>query len=199
MNTAIAVHIASNALILLGHNPISDFDEKGAGARVAKNFYESMYRSLLAEYNWNFATKIVKLNRLVDQPEIDYQYQFQLPSDHIRTVTVHPFQDQYEIVGDMVYADAKEIHLEYIYRIDESFLTPMFREAFELYCAAKWAMPVTENGSLGGTYFAMYEKQLKKAKKIDSQEKPNRGSVDAAAIPLRMRQRQGGTGRRGYR
>jgi len=188
MNVASAIHISSNALILLGDDPISSFDEEGAGSRVAKNFYETSLRAILAEYVWSFAKKKIKLNRLVEKPLNGYEYMFQIPTDHIRTLTVKPITD-YEIVDDKIYTDAKDLDLDYIYRVDESFFPPMFREALELYFAAKWAIPVTENSTNADKYFAMYMKQMKKAKTIDAQSDTAVTSPAIESLGFSMRHR----------
>jgi len=186
MNTTAAISICSNALVLIGDNPISSFDEEGTGAKVANNFYETSLKAKLGEYTWNFATKQKKLTKLSETPLNKWDYMYQLPSDHIRTITVYPHSD-YEILEDKIYSSTDDLELDYIYRVDESFFPPLFREMLELYLAAKWAIPVTENATNAATYLDFHMKALKKAKTVDSLEKPNRGSVDAAVLPLRMR------------
>lgn len=193
MNTTAAISICSNALVLLGHDPISSFDEEGIGAKVANNFYETVLKAKLAEYTWNFATKQVGLTKLTKKPLNKWDFIYQLPSDHIRTITVYPHSD-YEILEDKIYSNTDNLELDYIFRVDESFFPPLFRETLELYLAAKWAIPVTENATNAGIYLDMHTRMMRKAKVIDSQEKPNRGSVEAAALPLKMR-----NAGRGYR
>lgn len=193
MNTTAAISICSNALMLLGHTPISSFDEEGIGAQVAKNFYDTTYRAKLNEYSWNFAKKQIVLTKLAEPPLNDrMKYSYQLPSDHIRTITVYPHSD-YTIVKDKIYSDRDNLELDYIYRVDESFLTPIYREALEAYLASKFAIPITENATSAQLYAGVAAKIFKQAKTIDSLEKPNRGSVDAAALPFNMRN----SGRRG--
>lgn len=194
MNNTVAVSIASNALILLGHDPIASFDEEGVGAKVASNFYETTLRAKLNEYDWNFARKSALLNKMSAAPAHRWKFAYQIPTDHIRTLTAYPHSD-YDIVGDKIYSNTDNLELEYIYRIDESFFTAMFREALELYLAAKWAIPVTENATNAGVYDGLATVAFRKAKSIDAMEKPNRGSIEAQALPLRMR-RAGGRGRR---
>ena len=196
MNTTTAISICSNALVLLGHESISAFDDEGIGATVASQFYESVYRAKLADFTWNFATKQIKLTKLTEKPLNKWEYSYQLPSDHIRTITTYPHSN-YEILEDKIYSSNDNLELDYIYRVDESFLPPAYREALELYLAAKWAIPVTENAKNAGVYLDMYTKQIKKAKAIDSLEKPNRGAADVAAIPIMMRNR--GRGGRSWR
>ena len=191
MNTTSAISICSNALVLLGHSSISSFDEEGTGAEVANNFYESVYKAKLAEYPWNFATKQIVLSRLTKVPLNRWKYMYQLPTDHIRILTTYPHSN-YEILEDKIYSDNDCLELDYIYRVDESFLTPLFRESLELYLAAKWAIPVTENATNAGIYLDMHLKTLKKAKAVDSLEKPNKSIRAIATIPQSLRTRSRG-------
>ena len=186
MNTAVAIHIASNALILIGHNPISDFNEDGAGARVAKNFYEPTVRALLQSYPWKFAKKKARLNRLVAKPLNSWEYQFEIPTDHIKTLTVNDHVD-YEIFQDKIYCNDKDIDLDYIYRVDETYFTPMFREYVELYLAAKWAVPVTENAATMTNFMTMADNMRTKAKYDDAQSQTGSSVWQASALPVFVR------------
>lgn len=194
MNTTTAISICSNALVLLGHDTISSFEEEGIGAKVANNFYETTYRAKLVDYEWDFASRKVLLTKLTAEPLNTWKYAYQIPSNHLRTITTYPHSD-YEIFEDKIFSNNDNLQLDYIYRVDESFLPPAYRESLELYLASKWAIPVTENATNAGIYLDMYEKQTRKAKSIDSMSKPNRGATDVAALPLAMRTRGRG-GRR---
>jgi len=52
-----AIDFSSNALLLVGDNPISSFTEPGAGAQAAANLYPQVKQKLLAYTNWSFALK----------------------------------------------------------------------------------------------------------------------------------------------
>ena len=57
------IDIASNALILIGDNPINSFDEPGAGAQAAAALYPETKKRLLSEHPWGFALKQQRLNK----------------------------------------------------------------------------------------------------------------------------------------
>ena len=59
-----SIDIASNALLLIGDNPISSFDDPGAGAKVAANLYPETKKRMLSEHPWSFALKQQRLNTL---------------------------------------------------------------------------------------------------------------------------------------
>ena len=190
MNATVAVAICSNALLLLGDDTISSFDEEKLGAKVSKNLYETTLLALFAEYSWNFATKNDVLTKLSAAPSNRWDFAYQLPTDHIRTITTYP-TTTYDIVGDKLYANEDNLTLDYMYRTDESFFPPLFREALELHLASKFAIPVTENATNAELYFNLASKKFSKAKLVDSQEKTSRGIPAMATMPLRMRHRAG--------
>jgi len=65
--------------------------------------------------------------------------------------------------------------LDYTYKPDESFLPAYFTELLELRLAAVFAIPITESATRGDYYAGLAEKQLQRAKTIDSQSTPSIG------------------------
>lgn len=164
------IEIISNAMVLIGANPISDLSE-GTEGRVAAALYENTYRGLLASHSWRFATKKARLARLANPPLNEYKYQFQLPSD---CVTVFKVQDGsgYEIYGDTIYSDQEEVYIDYRYRVPETLLPDYYVLTLQFLLAAQFAIPVTDNSQRADVYLKMYDDQLKKAKSVDSSARP---------------------------
>lgn len=179
-----AIQMASNALILLGHPPISDFSEPGAGARSASNLYESTYRDLLSGTRWRFATKKIVLSRLTESPLNEYEYQYQLPSDFLYIIRVTDNSD-YEVYQDKIYSDIPTLSIDYVYRVDESFLPPYFAVLMEYELAKKLAIPVTANSTRAALYEDMAMKQLKKARYLDSSQRPADEVVGSTYVDAR--------------
>ena len=63
-----AIDICSRALILIGAEPITSFDDDTSEALIAGNMYEDIARSNLVSTRWRFATNQAVLNRLSDDP-----------------------------------------------------------------------------------------------------------------------------------
>lgn len=187
MTTTTSISIASNALLLLGHNQITSFEDAGAGGTVASAFYETSYVALLTLHPWTFAKKKKTLSKLTAKPLNNFQYQYQIPTDCLRVITVFPTTD-YEIFEDKLYTDASSVDLDYIYRVPESFLPPLYRETLEFYLAAKWAIPVTENATNASVYESKFEVLLKKAKFNDSAAATSKSVRSVGTNPLRIRQ-----------
>ncbi len=124
------IDIASNALILIGDNPISSFTEPGAGAKAAANLYPDTYAQLLSEHPWTFALKEQKLNRLSQTPDplTNWTYAYQNPTDLIRYWSIMPY-GLYDMVGSLVYSNQNELLARYIFKVAETQLPPHFQKA----------------------------------------------------------------------
>lgn len=175
------IQMASNALILLGDEPISSFNDPGAGAKAAKNLYESAYLSILKSHRWNFAIQKAKLGRLTEAPRNEYQYQFQLPPDLVLLITTYPVST-YRILGDKLYSNSLEVEIDYVFRVDESQLPAYFIKAFEYYLAQQLCIPVTEDLNKHDLMRQMYERESRSARYADAQSQPSIGIVDTPYI-----------------
>lgn len=171
------IEIISNAMILIGANPISDLSE-GTEGLVAASLYENSYRGLLASHSWRFATKKRQLSRLTDAPLNEWAYQYQLPSDMITVVKVQDSTD-YEIYGDKIYSDQPELYIDYRYRVDETLLPDYYTLTLQFLLAAQFAIPITDNSQRAQVYQGLYEDQLRRAKGIDSSARPQDAIVDS--------------------
>lgn len=184
MTVTSAINICSNALILLGHTPISSFSDVGSGAQVASNLYESSLRAMLSSHRWRFATKKIQLSRLTAAPLNDYTYQYQLPTDFIMLIKMQE-SGQFEIYEDKLYSNYSTAYIDYIYRPDETFFPPWFTKALEFFLAAQFAIPVTGNSTRMAEYNSMYEMQMRRARHTDSAERPNVGIIDSPFTDIR--------------
>lgn len=167
------IQLISNALILIGDKPISSLDEAGAGAIVGKNLYDSSIRSVLSMHRWRFASKKAQLSRLAETPLSDYKYQYQIPSDYIEIHRTSAGKD-YEIYQDRIYTNKPTLEIDYTYQVSEDYFPAHFVKAFEFFLAAQFAIPVTSNNTLAGTYLQMFNQHIAIAKSKDSMERPSR-------------------------
>lgn len=180
------IEICSNALLFLGHNPISSFDEPGAGPLLCKNLYESTYKDFLSSTNWNFAKRFTKLNRLAERPEHpEYQYTYQLPNDFLRLDSTIPVQ-HFEIMEDKVYANSPTLEIEYAYMVREELLPAYAIKAMEILMASTLAVPLTRDSQMSQMYFNLYQRYLLKAGAIDSQNDPSTGFHSTPVLDVRF-------------
>ena len=181
------IDIASNALILIGDNPISSFTEPGAGATAAANLYPDTYKQLLSEHPWTFALKEQKLSRLSQQPDAltNWKYAFQNPTDLIRYWAVYPHSN-YAMVGSLTYSNQTELLARYVYKVAESQLPPHFQKALEYKLAADFALLVTEDVNKSQVYEQKYRVAIAQARSIDSQSHPQQPIIDQPFTDVRQ-------------
>jgi len=177
------ISLASNALLLLGHEPIASFTEGTAGATIAANLYDTAYLSVLTNHRWRFATKQARLARLAETPINDYTYAFQLPSDCIYLIKVDA--QNYEVFGDKLYCNSSELLADYTYKVDEDRLPPYFTKMLEFFLAAQFAVSLTGSIEKGEFFSKLYVNELKKAKFADSTQTPQVTFSDSRYITAR--------------
>lgn len=165
------ISLASNALLLLGDQPISSFDENTTGATLATNLYESSYYSMLTTYRWRFATKKGELARLSSTPKNTWNYKFKLPTDLLYVIDVIE-TDDYEIYEDQLFCNRPVVSIDYIYKLEEDRLPAYFVKAFEFFLASQFALPLTGNLDKAAFMSRAYEQQLKLAKFADATQRP---------------------------
>lgn len=181
-----SIDISSNALLLIGDNPISSFDDPGAGAQVAAAIYPETKKRLLSQHPWSFATKQQRLNRLSQAPDrlTNYLYAFQLPTDLIRIWNIQGHSD-YMLVGNLLYSNQKQLLCTYIFDVDEVNLPPHFVKSLEYSLASDFAIAVTEDNTRAGLYEQKYKSLISEAMAIDSQGRPQVGIIDSPLLDVR--------------
>jgi hypothetical protein len=176
------ISLASNALILLGHEPIASFTETTAGAQVAENLFENSYKSILTTHRWRFATKQAQLARLAAAPLSAFNHQFQMPSDLLYLIRGIR---NYEVYEDKIYANEQTMEIEYIYDISADRLPSYYAKMFEFYLASQFAIPITGDIEKASFYTQQYEKALVRAKFADSSQRPNDAFIDSPYTDVR--------------
>ena len=171
---ATKLELISQAMLLLGEQPVSDLSADTRSALVASNLYDLIYYDALSIDEWNFATRRFELSRLAEAPINEYKYQYQMPTDNVRVITINEGvgSNDFEINGDKLYSNDPKIIMEYLYRVPEVFLPPYFA-LYVVYSLAKaFAIPVTQQASLLDIYSKLAEDQLNKARFTDSTTSP---------------------------
>ena len=167
-----SIKMASNALVLLGDEPLSSFDDATAGATIANQLYETSYLAILSNFRWRFATKTIQLSRLSTKQDSIYSFAFQLPSDLLYLIKVDN-SSKYEIYGNELHSNHNTIIIDYIYRVDETNLPPYFIKMFEFYLAMQFSIPLTGDIEKSNFYRLAYEVEMKRARFSDSTQRPS--------------------------
>jgi len=185
---ASAIDISSNALLLIGDEPINSFQDPGAGAQAAANLYPITKEMALSYHPWTFALKEQFLSQLTQQPDslTNYKYAYQLPTDLIRLWEIMPKGADYEIVGQLVYTNEPQLLARYVYDVPESLLPPHFVKALEYKLASEFAISVTEDENKNQLYQQKANQHLAQASNVDSQQYPQQAITSSPFIEARF-------------
>lgn len=174
-----AIDICSRALILIGAEPITSFEDNTTEALVAVNMYEDVAQASLCDTRWRFATEQAQLARLSEEPTGRFDAAYQLPSGTLmlNAVTIADQPVNYTIYGDKVFCDAsenEEVIADFIFRAEEINWPSYFTLAVEYSLAAIFASSIARNESLTSIMEQKKSILMAKARNLDSQQNTTR-------------------------
>ncbi len=145
--------IVNVSLRVLKADRITSLTDGTKNANVANDVYDEVRLDLLRGHPWNFGSKYAKLAQLTTAPVFEFDNAYALPSDWLRTITVH---DNDVGAGTLIYREVEianvgaiatsvdEMWMRYVYTVtDPNRMTADFRAAFSL--ALALAMPGISN------------------------------------------------------
>lgn len=184
------IDVCSRALILIGADPITSFDEGTTESTVAVNMYEDVARAALVNSRWRFATNQATLNLLSDAPTGRYDRAYQLPSDllMLHAVTVEDLQIEYQMYGDKVFADSDTSDVlvaDYTFRAEETSWPSYFTIAVEYSLAIVFATSIARDSTLASLMSSQAQTAMSKARTLDSQQQTARKLVTSRFITER--------------
>lgn len=173
---ASVVEICNRALSNIGNSrSINSLTEASKEAGECSLHYESCRDAVLADFDWNFATKRVALAD-TGTPPPDWSYAYRYPTDCLRITEImvpgvrNPTAEQriqYETgtdsdgTGKLIYTDQPEAWLKYVMRIEDvNMFDPIFSEALAWRLAAAINMALTGNADLGNNALSMYGRTI---------------------------------------
>ena len=173
------VDICSRALILIGAEPITSFDDGNNEALISSSMYEDVAQSALVNTRWRFATNQLVLNRLSDAPTGRYEASYQMPSDSlmIHALTVNGFNIEFQTYSDNLFCDADasdEVVADYTYRVLEQYWPSYFIMSVQFQLASVFAISLARDGSLSQLMDQKAALLMAKARGVDSQSQTNR-------------------------
>jgi len=182
-----SLDIANRALILVGANTISSFDEDSEEGRVSNSMYEDMIRTLLISSRWRFATKQAQLNLLTATPQGRYTRKYQLPSDYLmlHAITVNDLVIEYNVYEDEVYADTSEADVliaDYTFRTAETNFPSYFIMLAEYRLATILATALSRDEQMASLFDVQTTRLAQQAKTLDSQQQTTRKLVTSRFI-----------------
>ena len=173
------VDVCSRALIMIGADPITSFDDGNNEALIASNMYEDIARASLVNKRWRFATNQVILNRLTEVPTGSYYAAYQLPSGWLMThaVTVNDNPIEYQTYGDKLFNNASssdELVLDFTYRAEEQYWPSYFTVAVEYELAVVFAVGLARDQQLAQLMSQQAIAAMTKARNLDGQQQTTR-------------------------
>jgi hypothetical protein len=184
-----SIALCSRALLKIGADTITSFDEGTAEAEIAANLYPTARDALLSAHPWNFATAQATLARLSAEPVADFAYAYQLPSDLLRVISVGEGERgrgvRFRIAERRLHTDASDVVLTYIFRPQESDFPPFFDQALIARLAGEFCIPLTGSTSRAEMLEKLADAELRRAKLIDAQQETTGGFDDFTLIDAR--------------
>ena len=150
-----ALSICSDALLMLGANAISSFNEGTDAANISDRLYPDLKNQSLLVYPWSFSFKKVKLSRLITTPTTEYRYEYQLPGDRLgppRAIFTSSSPGQrpskeYRIFQDKLLTDYEEVWIDYQYAVQEFEMPVYFVQLLKYMMAWHLSYPITDQDS----------------------------------------------------
>lgn len=171
------VGIANLALGHIGEPPITNFDEGTVAATTVSVFFGQTVDETLRDHPWNFAVKRQQLARLGSAPAFGWLYQYQLPSDFLRSLQVNENKTPHQIEGRVIVTDNTLCQLRYISRVeDTTIFDPMFVSALAARLAYNISMPITQSEAIKAQMWQLYLQKISMARDVDAQEEPARST-----------------------
>ena len=181
------ISICSNALLLLGANPIDSFNDGTVESEAASNFYPVIYGSTLSERRWTFNTVEGQISKLTATPNNDWDFQYQLPSDLLTLHKTWPTTLEYDLYKNkLLYTDYDgEIWIDYQFKPNEVSLPDYFRDYLELRLAERFCIPVTEDKAKLQMIQGMVKEARIISRNTDAKQRKNIGIKDSPLIDVR--------------
>lgn len=168
-----AIDIINLALIELGETPIVSLSDNVKSARVMNALYEHTRDHLLSLNFWSFAMKRAELAALTTEPEFEFGYEFELPSDFLRLYETTETRN-YAKEGTKLLANTPgPLRIVYVSRVtDPNTYGSFFIDALVTLLAANACEAIKQSSSDKERLLAKFERSLARAARIDSQQKP---------------------------
>lgn len=185
------VQICSNALMLLGDDPIASLSETTPRATLCKNIYDIARADILRRHVWNCLVTRVMLAPRSDTPPHSWSHWFNKPGDLVRVIQVGedgcPIDYSYE--NGRFLANTNSLPLLYLADKSEgnwdANLTAVMVKRLEM----DFAYPVTKSTSLRDSLKEEFYRRgtgvLAQAKSIDGQENPPEQITDSTMLAVR--------------
>ena len=180
---ASVVDICNGSLNQLGASTILTLTEDSKNARLCNARYTQVRDSLFRSHLWNCLTKRVELAKDTEVPSWGFSYQFTLPADCLRVVTILNYDYDYKVEGRKILANHGTLKIQYIARIeDPNQYDELLRETISAALSADIAYAVTSSNPVANNMYKLFQDKLREARFVDATEgqstNPDNGQSD---------------------
>lgn len=184
------VSLCSKALLKIGAQTMTSFEDGTVEAEVAANLYPITRDALISSYPWSFAQAQRKLARLDLKPVADFEYAFLLPADYLRIISAGAKNKgsglEYRIYENKIYTNSDEVIITYLYRIDENLFPTFFSDSLVAKLAAEFCLPLTESASRAELLHKKAEDSIRQSRLIDAQQATPKKFEDFTLVEARQ-------------
>lgn len=167
MSTAIS--LCSAALLFIGADEISSFEDGSRAAKLCANIYPRTRDELLQSYPWRFATTQETLAKLTTTPLFGYSYAYQLPATCLRVMGLEGGAD-FHLFDGRLYTNLPEARITCLVRVNESRMPAAVQRALEFKMAEMLAAALIEDMAKSQLFGQKAEQQLQRARVLDAQQ-----------------------------
>jgi len=175
------VEICNSALNVLGANNITSLTEDSKNARLCNQRYEPIRDAVFREHTWNCLVKRVELAQDVASPAFEYTYQYTLPSDCIRVLSIGGNHNgtssnldggqKFKVEGRKIVTDEQTVFLIYSAKItDPNEYDTLLIESIVARLAAELCYAITSSTTLANSLKQEYLEKLRLARHADATE-----------------------------
>ena len=174
------VDICNKALLSLGASQIISLDDPQTEAALCKQLYADLRDAVMQAHDWTFATRRRNLPKGGTDPTFRYANCFPLPSgvlyvSEVNKITRTDPTKDWQVEDDCIVMDDIACAAKLIMQVtDTSKFSPLFIQALQARLAADMAIPLTSNGKLEESKWALYRSKVREATNRDGQQGKSR-------------------------
>ena len=177
------VQICNSALNQLGASSITALTENSKNARLCNERYETIRDAVFRSHPWNCLVTRVQLAQDTDTPAWGFSYQYTLPSDCLRVLTILNYDADYKIEGRKLLINESSVFMLYLkIETDVNQLDILLRETIAAGLASDIAYAITSNMAVSKLMIEKYGLKLSEARHTDASEgyntDPTLGNTD---------------------
>lgn len=182
--------ICNQALARIGALRINSLDDGSVNAGHCNLHYEQTRDALLRSHWWRFANDRATLSQDTNDPDFEWDNQFDLPEDFLRFRSF--FADNntidktayfsFEIEGNKLLTNEDTVEIRYVKKVkDTSKFDPLFIEVLVLQLAIKLVMPITQDADSRELLLKELASLMVTVRLVDKSETNTKGRADSRA------------------